>query len=386
MEETLVLIVGAGPAGIAIAACLAKKSISYILLERENCCASLWKKRAYDRCHLHLAKEFCSLPYKSHAPETNKYMAKDDFIKYVDDYVTFFDIRPRYFHSVESASFDEVKGKWLVEAKDILLNVTKVFVASFLVVATGENSKGYIPNIPGLNSFKGDVMHSSEYKSGYKFQDKDVLVVGCGNSGMEISYDLFNFGANTSIVIRNPVHVLTREMICVGMHLLKYFGLSLVDTLITLAGKFKYGDLSKYGIHRPNKGPFLLKATTGRSSVIDVGTVAKIQSGEIKVLPGVVSIDENKIVFENNLESHFDAIIFATGFKSTTCEWLKDYDFILKNDGFPKERFPNHWKGKNKVYCAGLSRMGLQGVSRDAIAIANDIEVVLRSIIAHEDF
>lgn len=79
------------------------------------------------------------------------------------------------------------------------------------------------------------------------------------------------------------VHVLTREMICVGMHLLKYFGLSLVDTLITLAGKFKYGDLSKYGIHRPNKGPFLLKATTGRSSVIDVGTVAKIQSGEIKV-------------------------------------------------------------------------------------------------------
>uniref|UniRef100_A0A803M3S3 Flavin-containing monooxygenase n=1 Tax=Chenopodium quinoa TaxID=63459 RepID=A0A803M3S3_CHEQI len=294
--------------------------------------------------------------------------------------------RPRYFNSVESASFDEATGKWLVETKNTLQKVTIVFVASFLVIATGENGKGYIPDIPGLKDFKGDVLHSSEYKSGREFKDKNVLVVGCGNSGMEISYDLCNLGADTSIVIRNPVHVVTREIVFVGMHLLKYFSFSIVDPLITFASKLMYGNLSKYGIHRPNEGPFFLKATKGRSPIIDVGTIDKIQSGEIKVLPRIASINKSKVIFEDKVELEFDAIIFATGYKSTTCEWLKDYDNIIKDDGFPKNRFPNHWKGKNELYYTGLSRMGLQGISKDAIVIANDIDMVLKTMVVPKDF
>ena len=77
--------------------------------------------------------------------------------------------------------------------------------------------------------------------------------------------------------------MVAREMIFVGMNLLKYFSLSTVDALVTLASNLKYGNLSKYGIYRPNEGPFLLKATKGRSPVIDVGTIAKIQSGYITV-------------------------------------------------------------------------------------------------------
>lgn len=75
----------------------------------------------------------------------------------------------------------------------------------------------------------------------------------------------------------------TRDMIHVAMHLLKYVKVSVVDCLIILAAKIKYGDLSKFGIHRPRKGPFRLKILTGRSPVIDVGAIAKIQAGEIKV-------------------------------------------------------------------------------------------------------
>lgn len=52
----------------------------------------------------------------------------------------------------------------------------------------------------------------------------------------------------------------------------------------------------------------------------------------------------------------------------------QDDGWLLDGDGFPKERFPNHWKGKNGVYCAGLGRRGLAGVSMDAQMIANDID------------
>lgn len=75
----------------------------------------------------------------------------------------------------------------------------------------------------------------------------------------------------------------TRDMIHVAMHLLKYVKVSVVDCEIIFAAKIKYGNLSKFGIHRPKRGPFRLKMLTGRSPVIDVGTIAKIQAGEIKV-------------------------------------------------------------------------------------------------------
>ena len=62
--------------------------------------------------------------------------------------------------------------------------------------------------IPGLLDFAGEAIHSSRFKSGATYSGKNVLVVGCGNSGMEIAYDLASHGANTSIVVRSPVCVL----------------------------------------------------------------------------------------------------------------------------------------------------------------------------------
>jgi indole-3-pyruvate monooxygenase len=67
------------------------------------------------------------------------------------------------------------------------------------------------------------------------------------------------------------------------MSLLKFLPIYLVDALVIMHAKLIYGDLSKYGIHRPKIGPFTQKAITGRSPVIDVGAIKKIQAGEIKV-------------------------------------------------------------------------------------------------------
>lgn len=78
-------------------------------------------------------------------------------------------------------------------------------------------------------------------------------------------------------------HVLTKESVHLGMSLLKYLPTYLVDSLTLMHANFTYGNLSKYGIHRPKIGPFSQKASTGRSPVIDVGTIKKIKEGEIQV-------------------------------------------------------------------------------------------------------
>lgn len=84
----------------------------------------------------------------------------------------------------------------------------EVYAAKYMVVATGENGEGVIPKIPGLvESFEGEYLHSSAYKNGEKFAGKNVLVVGSGNSGMEIAFDLSKWNAKVSIVVRSPVSI-----------------------------------------------------------------------------------------------------------------------------------------------------------------------------------
>ncbi|CAL4992033.1 unnamed protein product [Urochloa decumbens] len=350
-EHTIVLIVGAGPAGLATAACLAQFSIPYVIMEREDCSASLWRNRAYDPLKLHLAKEFCELPHMSYPVDAPTYIPKDQF----------------------SCTYDEGKECWISLACDAATSRVVIYKSKYLVVASGENSAANIPVIPGLHDFAGEAIHSSLYKSGTAYSGKNVLVVGCGNSGMEIAYDLATHGANTSIVVRSQVHVMTKEIIRFGMTLVQHTPVNAVDDLLVRMSKFLFGDLSKHGIVRPETGPLLLKEKTGRSAVIDVGTVGLIKKGTIKVLGNISKINGNVVEFEDKKESSFDVILFATGYKSMANTWLKNGESMLNNDGLPKKEFPNHWKGANGLYCAGLARRGLAGIAIDAKNIANDI-------------
>ena len=79
------------------------------------------------------------------------------------------------------------------------------------------------------------------------------------------------------------VHIMTKEIIRLGMTLVQHIPLNVVDDLLVRMSGFVFGDLSRHGIVRPKLGPLLLKAKTGRSAVIDVGTVGLIKKGVIKV-------------------------------------------------------------------------------------------------------
>ncbi|CAM0911880.1 unnamed protein product [Alopecurus aequalis] len=380
MEEVVVLIVGAGPAGLATAACLSQFSIPYVIDEHENCSASLWRNRAYDRLKLHLAKEFCELPHMSYPVDAPIYIPKNQFVKYLDDYIERFNIQPKYLTVVESSTYDIDENCWSIVAQDMEKCTIVNYKAKFLVVASGENSEENIPVIPGLESFPGVVIHSSSYKSGISYFGRNVLVVGSGNSGMEIAYDLASHGVNTSIVIRSPIHIMTKELIRLGMTLVRHLPLRLVDRLVVMMANFKFGDLTRHGITRPNNGPFVVKSETGRSPVIDVGTVGLIKKDIINVQGNITNIKGKIIEFQDGNEGSFDAIVFATGYKSTTNRWLKNGEDMLDSDGLPKKEFPNHWKGANMLYCAGLGRRGLAGIALDAKNIANDIKSSIDSM------
>ena len=129
-------------------------------------------------------------------------------MKYLDKYIEHFDIRPKYHTAIESCTYDEDRKCWFSVARAVATSVVVRYTTRFLIVASGENSEANIPVIPGLHDFAGEAIHSSRFKSGAAYSGKKVLVVGCGNSRMEIAYDLASHGANTSIVVHSPVCVL----------------------------------------------------------------------------------------------------------------------------------------------------------------------------------
>ncbi|MED6131875.1 hypothetical protein PIB30_014092 [Stylosanthes scabra] len=378
--EVPVVIVGGGPAGIATAGCLNKLKISNIVLERDDCHASLWRKRAYDRLKLHLGKDFCTLPHYPFPSDFPNFVPRVDFLRYIDSYIAHFGIAINYNRFVDSAFIDESSGKWRIHVNNKCSGAAEIYAAEFLVVATGENSEEYIPKIDGLESYEGEHMHCSKYLNGRDMYGKNVLVVGCGNSGMEIAYDLSNWGAYTSIVVRSPVHYFSKEMVFAGMLMLKHLKVEKVDKMLVFMSKMKYGDMSKYGLKRPKEGPFALKIKGGATPTIDVGCIKKIKKGKIKVFPGISSIKKGTVVkFVDGQHAHFDAIIFATGYKTNVLKWLKDYKELFNENGMPKPCYPNHWKGEHGIYSAGFSRRGLEGISFDAKKIANDINMTLNS-------
>lgn len=193
------VIVGAGPSGLAAAACLKNQGINALILEQTDCIASLWQFKTYDRLRLHLPKQFCQLPLMPFPKDFPTYPTKQQFLAYLEAYAKKFDLKPVFNTMVVRAEYDGGCGLWRVKTK------VNEYVCRWVIVATGENAEEVVPKIEGMNEFIGPILHTSSYKSGDCFVNKKVLVVGCGNSGMEVCLDLSNYNACPSLVVRDSV-------------------------------------------------------------------------------------------------------------------------------------------------------------------------------------
>ncbi|KAH6778117.1 YUCCA 3 [Perilla frutescens var. hirtella] len=372
------VIVGAGPSGLAVAAGLKQDGVPFVILERASCIASLWQNRTYDRLKLHLPKQFCELPYIPFPHKFPQYPTKHQFINYLQSYAREFQIHPRFNESVLSANYDHTCGLWRVKTVNVAGDDSSVeYICRWLVVATGENAEKVVPEFEGMHEFGGGVMHACDYKSGEFYRGKRVLVVGCGNSGMEVSLDLCHHNAFPSMVVRSSVHVLPREILGkstfeLGVCLMKWMPIWVVDKILLLAAKLILGNIEKYGLKRPSMGPLQLKNTQGKTPVLDIGTLSRIRSGDVKIVPGIKKFLHGGVELVNGEILEIDSVILATGYSSNVPSWLKENEFFSR-DGFPTSPFPNGWKGKAGLYAVGFTRRGISGASVDAIKVSKDI-------------
>jgi len=327
-----IVVIGAGPAGLAVSACLRKEGVAHIVLEREQTIAARWRQH-YDRLHLHTVKQHSSLPYSRWPVGTPQYPSRQQVVDYLDAYAAEHDIHPRF--GVEVRAIEKRGERFVVQT-----NVGD-FTPTRVIVASGYNNIPLIPDFPGLDRFAGTLIHARDYRNPTPFAGQRVLVVGCGNSGAEIALDLAEHQCEVSLVVRGPVHVVPRDLLGRPTQstniALSYLPLGVRDALAGVMLRLVVGDLSRWGIVRPKLGPNATIERDGRIPMLDIGTVEMIKRGHIKVVPAVVNVLPRAVAFANGQQAEFDAMILATGYRTGLSALVQGYEVISDEAGRPKQ-------------------------------------------------
>ncbi len=347
MPQTDILIVGGGPAGLTTAGALKQVGLEATILDRGERVGQSWDQR-YDRLHLHTVRAYSGLAHFPIPRSLPKYPSKDQYAGYLRDYAAHFDL-----HFVPDTLVKRVRqakppdqAVWEVET------AVEPWSARVVVIATGQYGRPVCSDWPGLASFGGQALHSSEYHSGRAFQGRRVLVVGAGNSGLEIAVDLVEQGAsNVAVSLRSAPPVVPRDFLGTPAQV---FGIltnplppAFSDQVGQSLSRLALGDLKRYGLQSPAWGPF----SAHRTPVIDVGFVPALKAGRVSLRPAVSAFTPGGVVFADQREEPFDAAIFATGFRSGL-EALLEPEGLLDENGNPLAA----WSAATA--CPGLYFMG----------------------------
>ncbi|MBI5517805.1 MAG: NAD(P)/FAD-dependent oxidoreductase [Deltaproteobacteria bacterium] len=329
---THTIVVGAGPAGLAVAAGLGSRGVPYTLLERSEDVGWSWRNH-YERLHLHTVKQFSSLPGMRFPEHVGLYPSRDEVVAYLEAYARRFKVTPRLGEGVQRARREH--GLWHVETD------RGTHRAKNLVLATGYNRVPREVRWPGQEAFQGTVLHSREFRSGRPFQGKRVLVVGMGNTGGELALDLWESGATVALAVRSPRHVVPRDVYGIPAQVNSLFVLSrlpiaLADRLSLRLLDRVVGDLAPYGLPRPSEGPLTQVVERGRIPLIDIGTIALVKQGKLPVLPPPERFTPTGVVHADGVERPWDAVLAATGYHPGLEELLEGASQVLNERGYPR--------------------------------------------------
>lgn len=347
----MTFIIGAGPAGLAMAGQLAHRSLPFTVLEASEHIGFAWRNH-YDRLHLHTVKQYSALPHLPYPVSYPTYVSRLQVVEYLEQYAAHFGIRPKFNQPVISIRRDP-NGTWQVQTE------TDAFEAERVIVSTGYNRIPNVPELPGQRDFRGIVWHSREYRNGAPFRGENVLVVGMGNTGAEIALDLLEHGATPFISVRGPVNIVKRDSFGKPTQptaiFLSRFPNWFYDLMAGLSQRFTIGDLSGYGLGKPAH-PASYDTRRGKIPVIDIGTLDQIKAGTITVLPGVDRVNAKTVSFTDGSERPFDAIILATGYRPGLAPILgPDLSArILSERGYPRQLWSDA-PGLDGLYFLGFT-------------------------------
>ncbi|MGE3916413.1 MAG: FAD-dependent oxidoreductase [Hyphomicrobiaceae bacterium] len=206
-HDPTVLVVGGAQAGLSIAARLNQVGVDTLVVEKWPRIGDSWRKR-YHSLALHNSINVNHLPYMPFPPTWPKYIPKDMLGNWFEFYADAMEINCWTGTEFVSGAWDEASTRWSVELKRDDGSV-RTLRPRHLVFANGVSSYPYIPKLPGLDTFKGEVVHSEGFDSGAPWKGKRALIIGTGSSANDIALDLHSHGAHATLIQRGSTTVVS---------------------------------------------------------------------------------------------------------------------------------------------------------------------------------
>jgi putative flavoprotein involved in K+ transport len=332
METHDLVIVGAGSAGLATGALLRRAGFRPLLLEAGPEPGAAWRER-YDRLHLHTPRLLSGLPGRRIPRRFGRWVARDGLLEYLREYVDGEGLDVRTGARVER--IDRDGAGWRLDTAGGPL------LAHDVIVATGYNGRPFVPDWPGLAGFTGGLVHSTDYRNPTPYRNRDVLVVGVGNSGAEIATDVAEGGASrTRLSVRTPPQILRRATAGIPAQLIgiaiRKVPPSWVDPISKAQRRLSIPDLAAQGLPRPEIGVRTSFITTGTTPVLDVGIVDAVRRGRVEIVAAVEGFDGPDVLLTDGSRIDPDVVIAATGFRAGLDELVGHLD-VLDRRGLPVE-------------------------------------------------
>jgi len=338
--EPQVVVIGAGQAGLAVAARLKALSITVLVIEKDARIGDHWRAR-YQSLVLHNQVHANHMPFLKFPTSHPEYLSKDQFADWLESYALALSIDVKTSTMVASADFDSDASLWTLtlEGDD---GSKRVLHPQHVVVATGAFGSPKDLSFPGEEKFQGSIFNAVDYRGVDNPRDFRVLVIGAGASGHDVAQDLCERGADVTMLQRTSTCVVSVEPgallaysiyseeglpiedadivnMSVPRELLATFHVNLTKRIANLdrdllEGLERAGFITDFG---DDGSGFLMKyLRTGGGYYINVGCSDLIAAGKIKVKQGVKveHLEADSVIFSDGSSLQVDMVVIAIGY------------------------------------------------------------------------
>ncbi|HZS05981.1 MAG TPA: NAD(P)-binding domain-containing protein [Blastocatellia bacterium] len=298
------LVIGAGPVGLAVAKALLEHQIPYEQIEADDDVGGNWYHGVYATAHIISSRkttEYSDFPMPDDYPD---FPSREQMVRYLRAYADYAGLRPHIQFNTKVVMCRPLPDeRWEVELADGERRIYKG-----VLVCNGHHWDRRFPVYPG--TFAGEYYHSKDYKSPDQLAGRRVLVVGGGNSACDVAAEAARVAKSCHLSLRRGYWFLPKTL----------FGRPLVEVLpgwvpvpvqrlmLKLALRVVFGQYEKYGLPRPNHRIFEAHPT------LNSELLHYVKHGRIRPKPGIARLDGHKVHFADGSIEEFDTVICATGY------------------------------------------------------------------------
>ncbi len=320
-----VLVIGAGPAGIASAYALKQAGISYKVIDRADKIGSTWAS-LYPSLTLNTSRYFSHMPGKPFPLSYGIFPTGKQYHDYLTGFVNEHNFNIHLGISVNRVS--QADNFWRVETSE------GIFLYKTVISATGIWNSPVMPDIEGMDDFSGELYHAHDFRETNQASNRRVLVVGNGPSGIDISVAVGEVATKTYIGIRSGVVMKRRYPLGITQHAWLMFAESLPKSwcrpFMKWIGSFDFGDTSRYGLNPPPPG------SGGMTGYAGDELLTAVKAEKVTPVAAPIKFEGNQAILADGTQLEVDTVIMATGYVPVLHQYL-DIEMQYNTDPWRKQ-------------------------------------------------